>query len=222
MHVSHRIADIDCELIPIPVGDQPIRLWRPIRAEAYILNTAEEDFGGDERLPYWAMLWPASIAVANFIATRQNLQGKSLLELGAGLALPALAAARAGANVTATDWYTDALEYAQASAVENGLVIETQFLDWRYPPELPGFDFIVCADLLYERRNHLPILLACEALIASNGKVIFGDPERVMSPAFFELAGSRGWLCTRNRVSVDWEGGHFQVDCWEMVRPRLG
>lgn len=213
-----KIANLDCEIVTIPLGGRPVQLWRPLKAESYILNTAEEDFGGDERLPYWAMLWPASIALAQYFAESPDLKGKSLLELGAGLALPALAAARAGALTCVTDWYNEALDYAKASAKLNALDIQTQFLDWRHPPAWPVYDYIACADLLYERRNHAPILNTISRLLAPKGKAVFSDPERHMSPAFFEMASENGWKTDRHQRKVSWEGGEFQVDCWELSR----
>ena len=214
----HQIAQIDCEIATVSIGEWPLKFWRPLRAEAYILNTAEEDFGGDERLPYWAMLWPASIALAQHLIESQHLKGKSLLELGAGLGLPGLAAAHAGAEVTLTDWYAEALEFAKASAELNSLTVKGIFLDWRYPPTEPKFDCIACADLLYERRNHAPILDTMSKLLAPNGTVFFSDPERHMSPAFFELARENGWETHTLKRTVHWEGADFQVDCWELRR----
>ncbi len=214
----NKIANLDCEIVTIPIGNGHIQFWRPLKAESYILNTAEEDFGGDERLPYWAMLWPASIALANYFSELPELAGKSVLELGAGLALPGLAAAQAGARVTLTDWYEEALEYARESAAANGYSLETRFLDWRYPPDWGPFDYIACADLLYERRNHAPILDTLSKLLAPNGVAVFSDPERHMSPAFFEMAEQQGWTAQSNTRTVAWEGAEFQVSCWELRR----
>jgi hypothetical protein len=45
----------------IVVGDVELTLRRPRAPEALIDETAFED---DEFLPYWAELWPASIALA--------------------------------------------------------------------------------------------------------------------------------------------------------------
>lgn len=216
--MPHQIAQLDCETVTVAIGGQPLHFWRPLNPENFILSTVEEEFGEDERLPYWAMLWPASIALADYVAHLPHLAGQSFLELGAGLALPSLAAARAGATVLATDWYTDALEFAQASAALNRVQIHCKFLDWRHPPSLPRFDRIACADLLYERRNHAPILAAIDQLLAPTGQALFSDPERHMSPAFFEMASQQGWTCSSHARAVDWEGHTFQVDCWVLRR----
>jgi predicted nicotinamide N-methyase len=218
MHLVSRIAHLDCELATLQVGGRTLSLWRPVHPEAYILGTAEEAFGEDERLPYWALLWPASIALASRLVAGDGWTGLSVLELGAGLGLPSLAAASAGADVTATDWYLDALEFIQASARENGLALATKFLDWRHPPDGAGFDCIIGADLLYERRHFEPILETVERLLAPAGKVILSDPDRHRTPDFFRLAAERGWESSASPHPVEWEGGRFAVQCWEMRR----
>ena len=45
----------------VPVADEPTLLLRPASADALI---SEADFAVDERLPYWADVWPASVALA--------------------------------------------------------------------------------------------------------------------------------------------------------------
>src|SRR5512146_678227 len=67
-----------------------------------------EMFASDERLPYWAELWPSSIELARFFLREENIRGRTVLELGCGLGLAGIAAAAAGANVLFTDYEPDA------------------------------------------------------------------------------------------------------------------
>lgn len=216
--MAHSIAHIPCETDAISICGQPLLLWRPVEAEKLVLETTQEQFGDDERMPYWAILWPASIALAEFLVECVDLEGKRVLELGAGLAVPGLAAARAGAQVIATDWFEEPLEFVQSSARLNGITIETRQIDWRYPPEELQFDLIVGADLLYERRNHEAILACMEALLAPNGVAVLADPVRHMTPTFIALAEARGWSCSAQRVDQSFEGTKYAVDCWVMRR----
>src|SRR5690348_2982337 len=55
-------------------------------------------------LPYGVALWPAAIALAYEIASRNDaFAGKTVLELGAGTGLPGILAASLGAQVVQTD-----------------------------------------------------------------------------------------------------------------------
>ena len=68
---------------------------------------SEDDFVRDERLPYWADLWPSARILAEELAV-MRLRGQRVLELGCGLGVVAIGAVIGGADVTATDYYEDA------------------------------------------------------------------------------------------------------------------
>lgn len=218
--MPHLIANLPSETDAINIGGQQLLLWRPIEAEKLVLETTQAEFGEDERMPYWAILWPASIALAEFLVECVDVEGKRILELGAGLAVPGLAAARAGAQVVASDWYAEPLEFVQSSARLNGIALETQRLDWRFPPDSEPFDLIIGADLLYERRNHAPILDCATKLLSPTGKMLLSDPERLPSQAFLDHAAAMGWETKAHPSTVEWEGGTFAVNCWEISRSK--
>ena len=58
--------------------------------------------------PYWSVLWRSGVALARELDD-QELDGRRVVELGCGLAVPSIAAARGGAKVIATDGDIDAL-----------------------------------------------------------------------------------------------------------------
>jgi predicted nicotinamide N-methyase len=216
--MPHMIAHLPCETDAITIAGQLLLLWRPIEAEKLVLETTQSAFGEDERLPYWAILWPASIALANFFVDLPAIAGKRVLELGAGLGVAGLAAAQAGAHVVITDWYDEPLEFVQGSARLNGLEVETRHLDWRFPPAGEQYDYILGADLLYERRNHAPILACAAQLLAPGGRLLLSDPERHPSLFFLETARELGWTFVAHARTVAWEGGTFATNCWDLSR----
>jgi predicted nicotinamide N-methyase len=156
------------------------RLLRPREAESLI---SEEEFARDEFLPYWAELWPSALALADVVAAR-DVRGLDVLELGCGLGLPSLVAARGGARVLATDWADDALRLLRANAARNGVALETRRLDWREPGALGTFDLVLAADVLYERR-YVDVLV--ELLPRLGGEVLLADPGRPFLRSFLEL-----------------------------------
>jgi hypothetical protein len=64
--------------------------------------------------PYWAVLWRSGVALARELGSA-GLGGRRIVELGCGLAVPSLAAARAGATVLATDACPADVLYDRAS-----------------------------------------------------------------------------------------------------------
>ena len=155
----------------------------------------EDRFDQDEFMPYWAELWPSGIALARHVVGLA-LAGRRVLELGCGLALPSFAAALAGADVLATDWAPEALELVPQNAAANGVRVETALLDWgaAQPLELPSFDLVLAADVLYEERNAQPVLALLGRAVGAGRSALVADPGRRHAPAFFEAARRADWL----------------------------
>jgi predicted nicotinamide N-methyase len=141
----------------VVVGDVELAIVRPSSPEALIDETAFEE---DEFLPYWAELWPASTALAGALP---EVAGLRVVELGCGLGVPSLVAAARGAEVTATDWATDAIDLLRENAARNHLELRMEVRDWREPWD-ERFDLVLAADVLYERRNVEPLLERLEKL----------------------------------------------------------
>ena len=169
----------------MPLRDRELAVLRPRDAEALI---DEEAFDRDERMPYWAELWPSGVALARAVSGA-SLRGRRVVELGCGgLALPSIAAALAGARVLATDWAPEALELAAVNAARNEASFEVAEVTWDAAEELVErgpFDLVLGADVLYEHRNKEPLI---ELLPRLATEVWLADPRRAAAEPFFELA----------------------------------
>jgi predicted nicotinamide N-methyase len=156
-----------------------LRLCRPVAPDELI---DEEAFAQDEFLPYWAELWPASLALAQALP---GVAGLRVCELGCGLGVPSLVAASRRAEVTATDWAPDAIELLRENAARNDLELRAEVRDWR-EPWAERFDLVLAADVLYEQRNIEPVL----ALLRSLAPVaLVGLAGRPYEEEFLRLAG---------------------------------
>lgn len=180
-------------------GGWEARLLLPHAADELI---DERDFAADERLPYWAELWPSARAL-----TRHLLDGAgdphggrewaavTALELGSGVALPSLALRRLGCDVLATDWYAEALQFAEANAARNGLgTLRTAPLDWRDPPPNARYDLVLAADVLYEERNASLLADLLPRLTHPATTVLIADPGRVYAGDFVARMRGDGWI----------------------------
>jgi predicted nicotinamide N-methyase len=151
--------------------------------------------------PYWAVLWRSGVALAREL-DGEPLGDLRVVELGCGLGVPSLAAARAGASVLATDEATEALELVGRSARANGVRLDTAVADWTSPGELlerAPFDLVLAADLLYER-SAVAQLLSLLPRLAPRAWV--ADPGRPAAAAFTEQAHRRWQVETRERGVV--------------------
>lgn len=177
----------------VEVAGARLRIAHPPSAEDLI---DEEDYARDERLPYWADLWPSAHVLAAHLAGRE-VAGRRVLELGCGVGLPSVCAARGGARVLATDWYREALAFTRRNAAANAVRVETMLVDWRDPPDgLAGagpFDLIVGADVLYEQRNGVALAALLTGLAHPGCEVVIADPRRPHAPELTDRLTAAGW-----------------------------
>jgi predicted nicotinamide N-methyase len=132
--------------------------------------------------PYFGVVWPAARALAGALAERgPELAGKHVLELGCGLALPALVAAKLGARVTATDLHPDVPAFLARNRELNGLAPDAlEYLehDWRATPLARRFELVVGSDVLYEAGHPAPVARALADHVAPGGRILLADPGR--------------------------------------------
>ena len=180
MHADHVEETVE-------LAGRELTLLRPANADALI---DEEAFDDDEFLPYWAELWASGVALAAAVGAA-DLAGARVLELGAGLGLPSLAAAIRGADVLATDWAEDAVELLRVNARRNRVVLRAERVRWDDPALLLAdapWDLVLGADLLYESRNADQLLALLPVLGAD---VLLADPGRPFVRGFLEHAAER-------------------------------
>jgi predicted nicotinamide N-methyase len=175
--------------------------------EAYYVCPADweqlrhEEGGAGRPVPYWARPWPSGLALAAHL--RDSRPSGRVLELGCGLALPSVTAAKRGARVLATDGHTDAVAFAAHVLAINEVEGEVAHVDWtEHGDELARrgpFDLVLAADVLYTGANVDAALRLFPRLVAPTGTFILADPNRngarrflAAARAFFELVSDRG------------------------------
>jgi predicted nicotinamide N-methyase len=180
----------------------------------------EEDFVKDERLPYWADVWPSSLILAGKLLGLKG-RGKTALELGCGVGLSTLAATTAGYDVLSTDYYEDALDVTRANVFRNlGTLARTRLVDWRHlPNDLGEFDLVFASDVLYEKEyaELLPVIL--DRVLVPSGLAIIADPGRIAAPVFVEACAQHG-LAIRQKETRPFEAGEIKqkIDLYEIGR----
>jgi len=187
------------------VSGKRYRLTHPSAPDELI---DEEEFDRDERLPYWAELWPSAIALARRLST-EDLDGSRVIELGVGVGLPTLVALDRGARVLATDYYDAALAFTRHNAGKNGLPEpETALLDWKSPrlEDLGAFDLVFAADVLYEEGSARALARLVPSLLAADGEALIADPGRRYEPLFRSLMVDAGFRFESEETDVDVEG----------------
>lgn len=166
------------------------------------LLAGKDPFQDVESFPFWVKLWEAAMVLADLMLTNPpTKEGQTLLELGAGLGAPGLAAALAGYRVTLTDYEPHILDFQRVSAAATGLKgVECRMLDWLKPPDLPRFDTLIGAEILFREEFFAPLLNIFRSLLADQGVIYLAhDARRQSLPKFLRLAEKEYEIATNAR-----------------------
>ena len=188
--------DLVTQTVELPGGD--LRMLQPS-------ESAELPDAGEVKwaplAPYWSVMWRSGSALAAEMSG-EALSGRRVVELGCGLGLPSLAAARAGADVLATDAEAEPLELLARNAKANGIAVETAVGDWYWPESLlerAPFDLVLIADVLY---FEVAVDALLELLPRLAPEVWLADPGREDAKAFLRRAAERWSIETSDRGVV--------------------
>ncbi|HWT92047.1 MAG TPA: methyltransferase domain-containing protein [Solirubrobacteraceae bacterium] len=195
------LLDARVERVPMPGDAPPLLLVRPEDWSA--LRAAEQEAG--RSVPYWAVPWPSGLALARTLTETPPPRGTRVLELGCGLGLPSVAAARGGARVLATDGSPDAAVYAAHTLALNEVEADVLPADWRAAAdelEAEPFDLVLAADVLYLRENVESLVRLLPRFVKPGGEIVLADPGRAGTAEFLPIA-RRIWHHTAEPAASD-------------------
>ncbi|UCF64201.1 MAG: methyltransferase domain-containing protein [bacterium] len=178
----------------------------------------------DERLPYWAELWPASIALSEFIIENDNLvSGKNALELGCGVGLAGLTAAMYGAFVTISDYQPDALRISELNWLLNLDRSPTSILmDWRNPILDEKFDIIIASDVVYEKRYFEVLINVFNHTLKPDGHIILSEPNRTIAMDFFKMLTEEGYCFKSYPAKIDMNDHTYHIKVYVIESYKSG
>lgn len=154
------------------------------------LLNGKDPFEDVSTFPFWVRLWEAALVLADAMVSMPVPAGNRLLELGAGLGAPGLAAAAAGYQVTLSDYEPHILDFQRVSGAANKLTnVEFRIIDWNKPPEMARFDTIIGAEILFREDFAKPLLNLFRTCLAPGGTVYLAhNADRRSLAPFLEMA----------------------------------
>ncbi len=132
--------------------------------------------------PYWAFAWPGGQGLARTILDQPSLvRGKHVLDLGAGSAIGAIAALKAGAaSALAADIDPLADMASKMNAAANSVPLQTTLID--ILGNDPKADVIIIGDLVYEPDLQMRVGALLDAAVARGIPVLYGDRTSARRP----------------------------------------
>ena len=170
-----------CRLRPVPgvaeirlhLADDVLGLWQ----------RTEDEIGAGQPPPFWAFAWPGGQALARYVLDHAGLvAGRSVLDLGSGSGLVAIAAAMAGATtVLASEVDPLAAAAVGLNARANGVrapAIVGDVLDG----DGAAAEVILAGDVWYSRSLAERVLGFLDRATARGASVLTGDIGRSFLP----------------------------------------
>lgn len=159
--------------LQLHVADDVVALWEAM----------EQEMGPADEPPFWAAAWPGGQALARYVLDHPEVvEGRSVLDLGAGSGLVAVAAARAGARFVVAsdpDPYSATAVAVNAETNRVGPVpVVGDILD-DGPPDV---DVVLAGDVCYDRAMTERVLPFLGQAWLVGAAVLLGDPGRRYVP----------------------------------------
>lgn len=179
---GRRVRRVDIEIAPgISVAALEAADHDTVVAEA-----AEEDSD-----PYAAILWPSAIAAAARLPSLIT-PGSTVLDVGAGSGLAALAAASLGARAIALDHDPFSRALVAEAAAMQGLSVSVRAFDLRSGRALPQATLVVIADLLYEPELARAAAHRTLEALSEGAAVLVADPARFGRAEYVRIMNAAG------------------------------
>ena len=138
--------------------------------------------------PFWAKIWPASIALSNFLQTEPHwIKNKRVVEIGAGIGFPSFLIAPYTTEIIISDYAIEAVELIEKNIEYLGLKnIKAMCLDWNHFPLAIYGDTILLSDINYAPAEFESLLLLINRLLQKGCTILIATPQRIMTNPFVE------------------------------------
>ena len=212
--VRRRLGGFDARLTTVALATGPIALWQIDDLERHVDRRALLASADGPEPPYWALCWSGARVLADAALPR----AARVLEVGCGLGLPGLAAARRGAQVLFIDHLAAPLAFVRASALANRLrQVATVAGDLTALPVRGGVELLLAAEVLYDRTTFVPFAREIARVLDDAGEAWLTDAGRIDTQAFYDALPAAGLAWDARGVRLDEDGWPITV---QLVRVR--
>lgn len=176
----------------LALGSVTVPLAAVAHLEAHVDTAALLRDADAPEPPYWAHLWPGSRALARLVATEISCTGRRIVEVGCGLGLAGIAAARRRAQVVLFDHVYAAVQFAHLNVRLNGVDALAVQGDVFAPPFRGRFDHCLAADVTYDPALQDAVAAFLAASLAPHGRGWCAESVRTFDAGFARACAARG------------------------------
>lgn len=208
----------------VTIGDLSLEILQIKDMPKYIDKlVGSAKHGQTVELPLWAKIWPSCLFLGYFLNQFPFKDDDELLEIGAGVAVIGLVAAKRGFRVTITDLEDDALLFATINALKNDVGNNLSIVKADFTKDCLGktFDHIIGCEVLYNEKTYEPLADFVEKHLSSrtDSEVVLAMDEKREGRAFFNRAKESFDMMKKNFCFTDKESGEEQsINLFRMRR----
>jgi predicted nicotinamide N-methyase len=169
-------------------GSYSIDLCIPDPGYVQRLYRGQKDSQPQTPFPYWTQVWPAALAMAEFLSAEPiYVKDKSVVELAGGLGLPSLLAAQWAHSVVCSDYLPEAVAVMKQSVAKNGLPnVSCRILDWNHLPNDLTAEVLLLSDINYDPSQFDMLFKVLTDFINKGTRILLSTPQRLMAKPFLE------------------------------------
>jgi 2-polyprenyl-3-methyl-5-hydroxy-6-metoxy-1,4-benzoquinol methylase len=193
------VAGFPTRRLIVQVGAVQVTLLVVKRLEDYVDTDALLREADAPEPPYWAHVWAGSRVLARRL-TKIDCSGRRVVDVGAGVGLAGIVAAKRGAAVTAIDTAHAAMCFARANAALNGCSVAAVQADLHQPALRGRFDYCLAADVTYQPSLQVALADFLATHLAPDGTAWCAESVRTSDQGFRGACERYGFTVTEEDV----------------------
>jgi predicted nicotinamide N-methyase len=197
MEMKDIFSNVKLKSKQLSCGNKKFKIDYSDDLDSIIDQMTNEQFEKDERFPYFFAILDSGVLLAEHILNDiPALQEKTILELGAGTGISGIALAiNSNCRVIFTDYEEYSCQLCKHNCEINNLEnFDTLIADWRDFPEIKeNIDIVICSDVLYEKKQVIPLFNVLNTFLQKKIPVYLADPGRTYINDFLTLMKNAGY-----------------------------
>ena len=183
------------------LGGHTIDLCFPDPGYVQRMYRGQKDSEPHAPFPYWTQVWPAALAMAEFLSAEPTyVMNKRVVELAAGLGLPSMLAAQWARSVICSDYLPEAVAVMKQSVAKNALTnVSCRLLDWNHLPADLTAEVLLLSDINYDPSQFDILYSVLRNFMKRGTRILLSTPQRLMAKPFLEqllpLSSDRKEIC---------------------------
>ncbi|MDB5211000.1 MAG: hypothetical protein JWQ30_1827 [Sediminibacterium sp.] len=138
--------------------------------------------------PFWAKVWPSAKEMASLLVSEPHwIEGKHVLELGAGIGLPSFIMAHHASTMIISDHAPEAVQLIEKNVQYLGLQhVQAMCLDWNHFPDGIKAETVLLSDINYAPDQFAVLLVLIRKFLEQGATIILATPQRITITPFAE------------------------------------